>query len=106
MHVSYEKARLILDQILSTELDYLLEVEPQPHLAETNPLPDTPSTLVNTCLEQEKEIMFLDFMLDIEPNLVTEFGNILNYHSMKRPQRNSRETFNPPEDIPSRRTSG
>jgi len=41
LHVSCEKARLILDQIVSTELDYLLEVEPQPHLAETNPSPDT-----------------------------------------------------------------
>ena len=30
LHVSSEKARSILDQILSTELDYLLEVEPQP----------------------------------------------------------------------------
>jgi len=55
LHVSSEKARLILDQILSTELDYLLNVEPQPQLAETNPLPNTPSTSANTCLEQEKE---------------------------------------------------
>ena len=55
MHVSSEKARLILDQILSIELDYLLEVEPQPQLVETNPLPDTPSTAANTCLEQEKK---------------------------------------------------
>jgi len=30
LHVSSKKARLILDQIQSTELDYLLEVEPQP----------------------------------------------------------------------------
>ena len=107
LHVSSKKARLILDQILSIELDYLLEVEPQPQLAEPNPSPDTPSTSANTCLEQKKEeILFPDFMLDIEPDLFTEFGNVLNYHSMKRPQRNSRESFDPPEDIPSGRTSG
>ena len=44
LHVSTEKARLILDQILSIELDYLLEVEPQSQLVETNSLPDTTST--------------------------------------------------------------
>ena len=44
-------------------------------------------------------------MLDMEPDLFTEFVNVLNYHSMKRPQINSRDFFNPPEDIPSRRTS-
>jgi len=104
LHVSSEKARLILDQILSTEFDYLLEVEPQPQSAETNSLPDTPSTSTN-CLEQE-EILFPDFMLDIEPDLFSEFGNVLSYHSMKGPQRNCRESFNPLEDIPSRRTSG
>jgi len=107
LHVSSEKVRLILDQILSTELDYLLEVEPQPQLAETNPSPHTPSTSANTCLEQEKEeIMFPNFMLDIEPNLFSKFRNILNYHSVKRPQGNSRESFDPPEDIPAGRTLG
>jgi len=107
LHVSSEKARLIIDQILSTELDYLLEVEPQPQLAETNPSPDTPSTSPNTYVEQEKEeILFLDFMLDIEPDLFSKIGNVLNYHSVKRPQRNSRDSFDPPKDIPSGRTSG
>ena len=107
MHVSSKKARLIIDQILSTELDYLLEVEPQPQLAETNPSPDTPSTSPNTYVEQEKEeILFLDFMLDIEPDLFSKIGNVLNYHSVKRPQRNSRDSFDPPKDIPSGRTSG
>ena len=59
------------------------------------------STSANICLEQEKEeIMFPDFMLDIESDLFFEFGNVLNYHSMKRPQRNTIESFNPPENIP------
>jgi len=106
-HISSEKARLILDQILSTVLDYLLEVEPQPQLAKTKPLPQTPSTSANTCLEQEKEKnMFPDFMLDIKLDFFFEFENILNYHSVKRPQRNSRESFNPLDNIPPKRTLG
>jgi hypothetical protein len=43
LHVLSEKARLILDQILSSELDNLLEEEPQ--VAEANFLPDIPSIL-------------------------------------------------------------
>jgi len=49
---------------------------------------------------KKEEISFLDFMLDIEPDLFSKFGNILNYHSVKRLQRNTRESFNPPENIP------
>ena len=50
--------------------------------------------------------MFLDFMLHIEPDLFSKFGNVLKYHSMKRPQRNSIESFNPLENIPLSRTLG
>jgi hypothetical protein len=68
LHVSSEKARSILDQILSSELDNLLEEEPQ--VAEANSLPDIPSTSAIPSSEQEeKEILFPDFMLDIEPDL-------------------------------------
>ena len=45
-------------------------------------------------------------MLDIEPDLFSEFGNALNYHFVKRPWRNSRESFNHPKDISPNRTSG
>jgi len=45
-------------------------------------------------------------MLDIELDLFSEFGNVLNYHSVKGPHRNSRESFNPPENIPPGRTLG
>jgi hypothetical protein len=86
LHISSMKARLILDQILSTELDYLLEVEPKPQVAKTTSLWDMPPTSANTCLEQEKEeILVWDFMLDIEPDLFFDIGNILNYYSMKKP---------------------
>ena len=55
---------------------------------------------------RKKEIPFPYFMLDIEHDLFTKFGNVLNYHSVKRPQRNSRKSFHPPKGIPSGRTSG
>ena len=35
----------------------------------------------------------------------SKFVNVLNYHSVKRPRRNSRESFDPPKDIPCGRTS-
>jgi hypothetical protein len=83
-HVSLEKARSILDQILSSELDNILEVEPK--VAKANILPDIPSTSAIPSSEQEKEeISFPDFMLDIEPDLFANFGNVMNYYSIKKP---------------------
>jgi hypothetical protein len=84
LHVSLEKARSILDQILSSELDNILEVEPQ--VAEANSLPDISSTSAILSHEQEKEeISFPDFMLDIEPDLFADFGNVMNHYSIKKP---------------------
>jgi hypothetical protein len=105
-HVSSEKARLILDQILSSELDNLLEEEPQ--VAEANSLPDIPSTSAIPSFEQEEEIPFSDFMLDIEPNLFSDFGNVMNYYSIKKPQNHHsylRKSLNPSKDISYRSTS-
>jgi hypothetical protein len=85
LHISSEKARSILDQILSTESDNILEVEPQ--VVEANSLPDTSSTSATPCSKLQKEgILFPDFMLDIEPDLFTDFGNVLKYLSIKKPQ--------------------
>jgi hypothetical protein len=65
------------DQILSSELNNIPEVEPK--VAEANILPDIPSTSAIPSFEQEKEeIMFPKFMLDIEPGLFADFGNIMN----------------------------
>jgi hypothetical protein len=73
LHASSEKARSILDQILSSKLDNLLEEEPQ--VAEANSLSDIPSTSAIPSSEQEEEeIPFLDFMLDIEPDLFLILG--------------------------------
>jgi hypothetical protein len=61
LHVSSEKER----SILSSELDDIQEV------AEANSLPDIPSTSAILSPEQEKEeILFPDFMLHIEPDLL------------------------------------
>jgi hypothetical protein len=73
-------------------------------------LPDIPSTLVIPSSEQEKEeILFPDFMLDIEPNFFADFGNIMNHYSIKKPQNHRnhlRESLNHSEDISYRSTSG
>jgi hypothetical protein len=78
---------LILDKILSSEFDNILEVEPEPQVAKASALPDTPSTSAIPCSKQqeEKETLFPDFMLDIEPDLFADFKNILNYYSIKKP---------------------
>jgi hypothetical protein len=47
LHISSEKERLILDQILSIESDNILEVEPQ--VSKANSLLDTPSTSATPC---------------------------------------------------------
>jgi hypothetical protein len=86
LHLASEKARLILDQILASESNNILEVEPQ--VAKPNPLSDIPSNSATPCSEppKDEEILFLDFMLDIETDLFADFGNILNYYSIKKTQ--------------------
>jgi hypothetical protein len=66
LHVSSEKARLILDQILSSELDNLLEEKLQ--VAEANSLLDILSTLAILSFEQEEEkILFPNLCLISNP---------------------------------------
>jgi hypothetical protein len=84
LYVSSEKARSILDQILSSELDNILEVEPKG--AEANILLGIPSTSAIPSSEQEKEeILFPNFMLDIKPDPFANFGNVMNYYSINKP---------------------
>jgi hypothetical protein len=84
LHLSSKKARLILDQILASESDNILEEEPQ--VAEPNSLPDIPSTSVAPCSEPPKEeIPFPNFMFNFETNLFADFGNISNYYSIRKP---------------------
>jgi hypothetical protein len=78
-------------------------------VAKANSLPDIPSTSAILSSEQEEEeIPFPDFMLDIEPDLFSDFGNIMNYYSINKPQNHHnhlRESLNPSEDISYRNTS-
>jgi hypothetical protein len=84
LHLSSEKARLILDEILASESDNIQEEEPQ--VAEPNSLPNIPSTSAAPCSDPPKEeVPFSDFMLDIETDLFADFGNISNYYSIKKP---------------------
>jgi hypothetical protein len=76
---------LTLDKILSSEFDNILEVEPEPQVAEASTLPDTPSTSAIPCSKPQEETLFLDFTLDIEPNIFVDFENVLNYYSIKKP---------------------
>jgi hypothetical protein len=49
-------------------------------------LPDIPYTSAILSPKQEKEeIMFPGFMLDIEPDLFVDFGNVMNHYSIKKP---------------------
>jgi hypothetical protein len=48
-------------------------------------------------------------MLDIEPDLFADFGNVMNYYSIKKPQNHRnhlRESLNHSKDISYRSTSG
>jgi hypothetical protein len=47
-------------------------------------------------------------MLDIEPDLFSNFGNMINHHSIKKPQNHRnhlRESLNPSKNISYRSTS-
>jgi hypothetical protein len=73
-------------------------------------LPDIPSTSTIPSSEQEKEeSLFPDFLLDIKPDLFANFGNVMNYYSIKKPQNHRnhlRESLNHSKDISYRSTSG
>ena len=85
----------MLDRILDAEMDNILYEET--HEAEDNTLLDTPST--STIPEpQKEEIPPPNFMLDINPDLFTNFGNISHYFSIPKPWSHS----NYIQEIPSK----
>ena len=80
-----DEARVILDRILEAEMDNTLHDET--YEAEVDTLPNSSSTLAIPSSEpQEEEIPPPDFMQDIESDLFADFGSILNYHSIDKPQ--------------------
>jgi hypothetical protein len=82
-------------------------VSTEPQVAKTNSLPDIPSTSAIPSSEKEEEIPFSDFILDTKPDLFSDFGNVMNYHSIKKPQNQNhrKESLNPSKDISYRSTS-
>jgi hypothetical protein len=72
----------MLDRILVVDMDNILYEET--HEAKDNTLLDTPSTLA-VPEPQKEEIPPPDFMLDIDLDLFTDFGNISNYFSIPKP---------------------
>jgi len=89
-------ARAILNRILEAEMDNTLHDET--HEAEVDTFPNSPSTLAIPSSEpQKEEIPPPNFMLDIESDLFADFGNILNYHSINRPQNSHFSIYLPSE---------
>jgi hypothetical protein len=56
------------------------------------PEPTQPLAILDPEPPEEKETPILDFMLEFEDELFDEYGNISNYHMMRKPQ----ESRNPP----------
>ena len=88
MHVSAEKGRSILTKILQDlpeEREKLLEEESQ--IAKPKSLQDPSPTLAipNPEPPKKEETPILDFMLEFKDELFDEYGNTLNYHTMRRP---------------------
>jgi hypothetical protein len=77
-------------------------------VVEANSLPDIPSTsAIPNSEQEEEEILFPDFMLDIERDLFSDFRNVMNHHSIKKPQNHHnhlRESLNLSEDVSYRST--
>jgi hypothetical protein len=90
LHLSASKARKILDQILADKLEepleeYPLEEESQIAEPESLPNPPQPSTITISEPPKKAKTPLFDFMLDIEGKLFTEYGNTLNYYSVRKP---------------------
>ena len=88
MHVSTEKGRSILTKTLADlpkEREKMLEEESQ--IAEPESLPELSPTsaILDPELPKKEETPILDFMLEFEDELFDEYGDTLNYHTMRRP---------------------
>ena len=76
----------ILENIPKEEEDMPLEEESQIAELESLPDPSTTSAIPNPEPPEKEEIPILDFMLEFEDELFDEYGNTLNYHTMRRPR--------------------
>jgi hypothetical protein len=90
LHLSASKARKILDQILADKLEEPPEENPleeESQIAEPKSLLNPLQTSAIPIFEPPKkeETSLLDFMLNFENELFTEYGNTLNYYLVRKP---------------------
>jgi hypothetical protein len=89
LHVSANSGRSILTKILENTPDEveekLLEEESQIAQPETLLNPPQTSAIPNPKPLKKEETLILDFMLEFKDELFAEYGNTLNYHTMRRP---------------------
>jgi hypothetical protein len=89
MHVSAKQGRSILTKILQDlpeEREKLLEEEFQSAEPESLPEPSSTSAIPDPEPLEKEKTPILDFMLEFEDELFTEYGNTSNYYVMRRPQ--------------------
>jgi hypothetical protein len=90
MHITAERAKTILMNILSDLPEEKLFEEEKISIAESELLSETtqPLAIVEPELQQkeEEEFPLSDFLFDIEDDLFTNFENTSNYHLIKKPQ--------------------
>jgi len=89
LHVSTNSGRSIHTKIFGNTPE---EVEKKPleeesQIAEPESLPDPSPASVIPDLEppEKEETPILDFMLEFEDELLDEYGDTSNYHTMRRP---------------------
>jgi hypothetical protein len=90
LHLSAPKARKILDQIRTDKPkepseENSLEEESQIAKPESLLNPPQPSAIPISEPPEKEETPLLDFMLDFDDELFTEYENTLNYYSIRKP---------------------
>ena len=89
--------RSILTKILENTPEEIekkpLEEESQIAKPESLPDPSPTSAIPNHKPSEKEKTLILDFMLEFKDELFDYYGNTLNYHTMRRPQK-SRKSLN------------
>jgi hypothetical protein len=90
LHVSTNKGRSILTKILEDIPEEVEEksVEEESQIAKPESLPDlSPDSAIPHPEPPEEETPISNFMLEFEDELFIEYGNTLNYHTIRKPQK-------------------
>jgi hypothetical protein len=89
LHISANSGRSILTKILENTPKEVekksLEQETQIAKPELLPNPSPASAISNPEPPEEEETSISDFMLEFEDELFDEYGDTLNYHTIRRP---------------------